>query len=357
MKTDAYKTVSLRPYTYLTSDINTRLWFTFSLLMVQCVLLLFTRSWASILLIVVSCASCSLAQATRLIREKLSLFDWLTAVTRGLTIGLLLPSAYHPLTVFFVVFFLMLVCQWILGGFADCWVNPVALSVSFLWILGATYFPDFNLNVEILQNKNPLLSLIQNGTYPQLSFDSSVTSFFNKTIFRWFNVSIPDGYVSLLIDSHASIPAFRFNLVTLLSSVVMISFDLVSPIIPGIYLLVYTILVYLFAPLFYGGLLAQGDILMALLTSGTLFTTLYLLQLWGTVPITLLGKIFYASLAGIVAFLIVGCGQSPVGSVFTILVVNVMSPVIGLVETAFEKNYLVRSLLPRTEALREGSHA
>ncbi len=357
MKSDAYKNVVLRPFTYLTPSIHTKLWFCFVLLLLQVAMLFITKSWASLLLVLVSIASSCAAQATRLLRQKLSTFNWLNAFTRGLTIGLLLPSTYHPLTVFFVVFFLLLICHWILGGFADCWVNPIALSVAFLWILGAHYFPEFTLSMEMLQNKNPLLGLIQNGTYPLLSFDANVTSFLNKTIFHWFNVSIPDGYVSLLIDSHSTIPAFRFNLLTLISSIVLISFDLISPLIPGIYLLTYTLLVYIFAPLFYGGGLGQGDILMALLTSGTLFCTLYLLQWWGTVPITHLGKIFYAFFAGISAFLIAGCGQSPVGMIFTILVINVVSPVIQLVESLFEKNFLMRSQLPRTEALKEGKNA
>ena len=87
-------------------------------------------------------------------------------------------------------------------------------------------------------------------------------------------------------------------------------------------LIVYGILVRLFAPMIFGGDFNQGDILLAFLTGGTLFCSVFLIQWYGTVPIYLSGKILLGVLAGIIAFLIMGVGTSPIGIIYTVLITN-----------------------------------
>ena len=152
-------------------------------------------------------------------------------------------------------------------------------------------------------------------------------------------------------DTHSLIPAFRFNIVTILSSIVLFCDGGISPLIPGIFIGVYAVLVRLFFPALNGGLLNTGDIILAIGTSGTIFCSVFLLQWFGTHPITLTGKILFAVISGIIAFLIVGCGTSPIGMIYTIVISNILNLLIRVVE---EKNNVLRlSKLVNTELFAE----
>ena len=72
--------------------------------------------------------------------------------------------------------------------------------------------------------------------------------------------------------------------------------------------------------------------LLALLTSGTLFTAVFLIQWFGTHPMTIIGKIIYAVIAGLYAFITVGCGTSPIGMIYVIIICNIINLLIRLIE-------------------------
>lgn len=352
-----YMSVSLRPFKYLSPSVHTKGLVFLIVLIPQVVMLFLTRSWNALQVLFCTTAASFAVTGIDCFFEQKRAYDWISALVRALIIGLLIPSDYPLFSIFLVTFSVLLVVTYFLGGFADSWVNPVALTVAVCWMLSAHFFPESLLQTEDLSSKNLSLLFIQNGNIPVMPIDARITSFLNKTVFNLFSVSIPEGFVSLLWDSHSLIPAFRFNLLTLFTSIFLISFDIIGMLIPAIYLVVYCLLVRFVAPVFYGGTVGQGDMLFALLTSGTLFCTVFLLQWYGTMPITLTGKIAYGIISGIAVFLIVGVGDSGVGSVFTILVVNVIVPLIHAIETAAEKRYLNHILLPKVEAFKDGQHA
>ena len=91
-------------------------------------------------------------------------------------------------------------------------------------------------------------------------------------------------------------------------------------------------LVRIFVPYLFGGELNQGDIILALLTSGILFCVVFLIQWYGTTPVTVPGKIILGVLSGIIAFGIIGCGTSPVGMVYTIICSNIICMIIRIFE-------------------------
>ena len=352
-----YEAVSLRPFSYLSPSVHTKVSMILLVLLPQVLMLFLTHSWNSLWILLCSSAASFSVVGIECAFSRKKVFDWVFALVRGLIIGLLIPSGYPLFPVFLITLCVLLVSEFFLGGFSHSWVNPVALTVAVCWILSTQLFPSFSLQMSDLQGRNAALALIQNGTVPVIGLDPKITAFFNKTVFSLFGVSIPEGYVSLFWDSHSLIPAFRFNLLTLVASIFLISFDIVSALIPSIYLLVYCLSVRFVAPLFYRGIVGQGDMLLALLTSGTLFCTIFLLQWYGTTPITVAGKVCYGILAGIVAFLVIGVGDSGAGSVFTVLVINVVVPFIHAVETLSEKHYLNAVLLPRVQSFKDGQNA
>ena len=133
-------------------------------------------------------------------------------------------------------------------------------------------------------------------------------------------------------DTKSVIPAFRFNFIILISSIFIFSEDIIKCVIPFTFMLVYLSLVRLLSPVFFGGLQFQGDILLALLTGGTLFISVFILNWYGTTPVTLKGRFIYGFFAGILNFFISGCGTSSSGLLFTVLIVNIVSVIIQQTE-------------------------
>jgi|WetSurMetagenome_2_1015567.scaffolds.fasta_scaffold55086_4 Na+-translocating ferredoxin:NAD+ oxidoreductase subunit D len=340
LKMQLYKKALIRPFIYLKPSVSASSFSMLILLSVQIYMLIFTKSYASLWIIFASCTGSVSADYIDKLYHKTNRFTVIPEIVQGIIIGLLLPSSYPVFSVFFITIFSTLLSKFLAGEFACSWLNTAALSVIIAWIVGMSVFPGYTVSSEMLKMQNPSLILIQNGTFPLLKHDVAVTDFFNNTIFKLFNVSIPEGYVSLLWDNHSVIPAFRFNLITLISSIMLIATDAITFIVPLFFMITYGILVRFLLPLLCGGIQGQGDLLLAFLTSGILFCVLYLLQWFGTVPVTTTGKIYYAIIAGIIAFLVTGCGTSSVGMVFTILASNIVSLMIQVIEDNHNKKAL-----------------
>ena len=325
------RNVLIRPFKYITDSVAMEATKMIALLLIQIVLLFISKSYSSLLIVlaaVLGSLGADFFSHKLFHNEDNDEYSFIVSVAHGMIAGLLIPSTYSPLTVLFAIFFTMLVVKHFFGGFSYAWVNPAVFSVVVLWIIGARLFPSYLVNMDILSLRNPSQTLIENGTLPQYAFDTEITDALNASVFRLFKVSIPNGYVSLFWDNQSIIPAFRFNFVTLVSSVILFAGNSVKCVIPGIFLAVYLALVRFVSPVICNGVAFQGDMLLALLTGGTIFFAVFVLSWYGTIPISLTGKIIYGFLAGITAFLIAGPGTSPCGLIFTVLVSNIFSIVI-----------------------------
>ncbi len=351
-----HNTVTLKPFSYLAPSIKTSIIWCLCLLSIQSVLLFVSGSYAS--LVIIGCAVLGSLFADVLYNfiVKQGSVSWIISIVQGVVVGFLLPQTYNPMAVFFITLASMLLNKYAYGGFASSWSNPVAITVAVCFFLNMESFPSYLLSMESLQVRNPSLSLINQGIFEMYSFDSAITEFLNDTVFSFLGISIPEGYVSLFWDNGAVIPAFRFNFLTLVSSLFLFSFEMIDILIPMFFLFMYGVLVKVVSPFMVGGQAFQGDIILAFLTSGTLFSTLFMLQWYGTIPVTRSGKIIYGLLAGIVGFFILGCGTSPVGYVFVVLIMNLISPMIHVVESKNTRIKIERQLLPRLNAMRGEEH-
>lgn len=348
-----YKKITLKPFSYLTPSLNSMVIAFIIVLLPQIVMLVLTGSYKSLIIIACSILGALLSNLLYAFFKKVPNFSYLSSMLQGIIIGMLLPSAYNPVAVLFITAASIFLSKYIFGGFASCWANPVCVSVCVSYFLNVTSFGDYLVTASDLQTRNAALSLINSGVIPMLSVDGDITTFLNSSIFSLFKVSIPDGYVSLFWDTHSIIPAFRFNFITLVSSIVLISLDMVDVLIPSCFLVVYSLLVKFLGPIFVGGIPGQGDIILCLLTSGTLFSTLFILQWFGSTPISKVGKIIYGIFAGIFAFLIIGFGTSPVGYVFTVLVMNCLSPIVQVVENKIIRKNIEFVSMPQIRKVKE----
>jgi electron transport complex protein RnfD len=267
----------------------------------------------------------------------------LLASAQGLITGMFFPESYPPFAAFVLTLCALLVAKYAFGGAAASWINSAAFTVAIAYFVGSRWFPEFLITKSDLAMENPSRLLLD----PAASQTASrVTAFLNATVFRLAGIALPDGYLPFLWDTHAAIPAFRFNILILLASIVLIVFDIVSWIVPLCYVGVYAVLVWIFAPAVAGNGLGNGDILLALLTGGTLFTAFFMLNWFGTVPMTTQGKITYGCLSGAFAFVFCGSGASPAGAMFTVLTANLMSVFIQLYEKYRRQNEYATRLAP-----------
>jgi Predicted NADH:ubiquinone oxidoreductase, subunit RnfD len=339
-----YNKTLIRPFSYQSQSVGHSLFMIAVLLCVQLFMLLVTESYSALLVTGCALAGSLCADAADKAYHKSYRFPDMASVVEGIIAGMLLPSTFPPVAVFFIVFCTMILAKYMFGGFANAWGNAAVITVAVAWVVGMSAFPSLMLTKDLLQIKNPSYSLIQNGVFPILKFDPPVTEALNNTLFGLLKVSIPDGYISMLWDTHSVIPAFRFNLITLISSIFLFSSGMLSMLIPVCFVGSYGLLVRFAGPYICGGVPGQGDILLAMLTGGTLFCSVFVVQWYGTTPLTYAGKIVYGIMCGVFAFLIAGCGTSSVGIVFTILCANILSPVIQLIEDKQDKTALNGSL-------------
>lgn len=346
----SFRQVRLPPFLYLSPSVVHRSITIFVLLLLQIVMLFITKSFDNIFIILSSLVATSLAELTsNLVRHKDKFYD-LTFLVQGLLIGMLIPSTYPIFVVFPFVYLSVILSKHIFGFTGDSWVNSTAFTAVFFYIVGFVFFPENVLTRQIMEGGQPALALISNGSIPILDFDSKMTFWLNTHIFSHVGIEVPTGYVSLFWDSGSTIPAFRFNFLTLVASIILISFDLINWLAPAVYLVVYGVLVLLFSQTPFTGEFAHGDILLSFLSSGTLFTAFFLLDSYGTMPKTVLGKIIYALVAGVFAFLLCGAGMSSIGNCFTVLICNIVSPIIQYVE---DKNYVLHV----NKSLRKNNYA
>jgi electron transport complex protein RnfD len=337
--------ISVKPFVYSIPSISSVSIKFLILLGIQVLMLLLTKSFSAFFVVLTSLIGAVFASLVNYYAKKEPFYNIMSIAIQGIIIGLLLPQTYPLPMVFVISFATILISRLIVFKGINSWINIPALAIIIAWYIGNTFFPEFSLTAELLNIKNSSSYLIQNGFFPIFSFDTPITSWLNKNIFSLANVSIPEGYVSLLWDSQSIIPAFRFNLITIISSIIIFSDNSFSLIIPSIFLTVYAVLVRLFVPYLFGGSINQGDIILALLTSGILFCSVFLIQWYGTIPVTVLGKVLLGFLTGIIAFLIIGCGTSPVGMAYTIIISNIICMIIRIFEEKKNEFYTGRVIM------------
>lgn len=322
----------IKPYVYGRPSISSvTIRFTI-LLLIQVIMLVLTKSYSAVAVVGSAFLGSAAAASLNYLISHDQPFELLNILTQGIIIGLLLPENYPLITVFFISLATLFISKSILFKSINSWINVPCFAVIIAWFIGRIHFPSFLVTADLVTARNTSVYLIQNGSYPVYEFDSVITSFLNSTVFDWFKITVPEGFVSLLWDSHSVIPAFRFNIITIISSIIIFSDNAFSGIIPTLFLLIYAVLVRVFSPFMFGGVLNQGDVILAMLTSGTLFCATFLIQWFGTIPITALGKVILGIISGLLAFLIMGCGTSPIGMVYTVLLTNIANMLIRVFE-------------------------
>lgn len=345
-----YNKVSLRPFIFLSQSIGFSTTLICLMFVPQIAMLFVTKSYNALAVIETALlASFTASLPAKLLCRKTNVI--LPNIAQGLIAGMLFPQDFPLVSVYFIILITFMISNYAFNSYDKTWGNTAAIAVAVAYLCGSQYFPTFLLTDKNSIMQNVVQMIYEDGTVTQLGYDNAITDFLNAHLFRFLGANIPNGYVALFWDNGSLIPAFRFNLLTLLSSAILLCTNIIKPLIPALFLVVYLVLVRVIGPLFIGGGLFTGDILIAMLTGGTLFCAVFLIQWYATLPLTLWGKVLYGLLCGVVAFFILGCGTTPSGAVFTVVLMNIISCILQTIEMNFVTKRVHTKLLAKLKAL------
>lgn len=298
----------------------------------QLCLMAIEGDYAAILSIFVAVAGCVLGEVCMTIPYKKPFPGDRTVFVVGLITGFLLPSTLGPAAVLLVSFSGYFIARAVFGGTGSYWMSPAAVTAAIAYISQPGLFPDQLLTPESVRTIGDSFRALKLDSFRGIDVDQSLTAFLNQHIFAPFDIKLPEGYITLFWHSPSTIPAFRYNALTLASSILLISMSVIDWIIPLCFLCSYAICVWFVSTLPFALAIPQGDILFAFLTGGILFITFYVLPEYNTNPRTRGGKAASGILAGLTAFAVCGPGGSPVGAVFTVIIINAINPLIEYIE-------------------------
>jgi electron transport complex protein RnfD len=302
------------------------------LLLPQLVMLMLARDIPALLNILATLVGFILAELTAVIPERRNTFDDGTVLFAGILCGLLLPATLNPIVAFLSAFSGFFIARIVFGGLGSSWINPVAVSVCIAYISQSKAFPLPLVSADGIRMAGDAFGALKLDSFKLISGDQSLADILNSGIFSLFDMHMPEGYVTLFWNSPSVIPAFRYNVLTLAASIILIAHNAIDWIVPSLFLLSYAVCVYFFSLVPLGIGPAGGNILFSLLTSGILFIAFFVLPDYSTTPRSRTGKVISGLLAGIMAFLLCGPGGSPIGGMFTVISINTVNPLIEYVE-------------------------
>ena len=256
----------------------------------------------------------------------------LEMIISGLLIGFFMPTGIGFVFVFILSAFSVFIVKTVFGGTGRNWLNPVAFAVCAAYISRPEAFPPLISDFSLLREKGSIFALMEANGLLKLKTDFAVTSALNSLLLHGVGVTLPEGYISLFLNSTSSIPAFRYNIVTLMSSIILFSIRVADYILPAFFLTTYAILVWIFGMVPVSNIYFTGDILSAVLTGGVLFAAFFVMTEPASSPKTKYGKAMSGFFTGLFAFFICAHGASPAGIFFAIILGNIISPLIEKLE-------------------------
>jgi len=330
-----YNRTMLAPSPYIYTGMNAQhtAILVLGLLSLQLIAMGIMHDFASIFLIVSTGAATTLASFLIGYIQGKGTFD-IHAFVTGLLIGFFLPVNSGFVFGFLIAFISYFFSWGVFGGKGHSWINPVMFAACIATVCKPDCFVQPVSFDQIVSGGSVFAAMEPSGIL-QTPTDQSITSMLNSTFLHGVGVTLPEGYIGLFLHCPSAIPAFRYNLLTLCSSIILLSSKTINKIIPFTFLIVYGLLVYLSPSLWQAG--AKGDILSALLTSGAFFSAFFVMNDGGSIPRSRQGRCVTGILTGIFAFFIAGPGAVPVGIPFAVIFVDCLNPLIEWLETYFYK--------------------
>lgn len=312
------------------------------LLLLQILVLIFERDFIPVINIFISALSVCLTEfiISYYVEGRINIS--LETIVSGITIGFLLPVNIGFLFVFFVTSISFVISKIIFGGTGRNWINPIMFAAAVSYICKPEIYPAFFADISSLKTNGSIFPLLQINGFSRIKADMPITSALNSLFLHKAGVTLPEGYISLFWNSAYPIPAFRYNLLTVLSSIVLFSLKAADRLVSFVFIISYSVLVWIFAQVPVTGLFFTGDILCAVMTSGVLFTAFFVLTEYSSSPKTVWGKILSGLIIGSFSFVICGAGASPAGLAYAVLFANMINPIIERCEKQIQNKKRIK---------------
>jgi len=268
-----------------------------------------------------------------------------SAVLTGLLVAAVMPPFVPPQVPALSAAFAVLVAKAVFGGLGANWMNPALAGAAFAYanwprVMRECVLPRVVAGVDGMSASTPLafakglssgvdmgiMEALRSVSYPLSAVDASVTSFLNDAFFLRLGARLPEGYVDLAIGHRPGVLGESALLAVLIGSIVLIGLRLVRPLIPAVMIASFSALVWLFGTGLPGEGFASGDVLFALSNGGFLLAAFYFAVDPVTSPVGKPAGALYGLALGALCFAFRRWGAYAEGSVYALLVMNIMTP-------------------------------
>jgi len=246
-----------------------------------------------------------------------------SAAASALILTLLLPNHINPLHAAFGAAFAVLVVKQSFGGIGSNFLNPALGGWLFVRLCWPGSFAD-----------GPGASGMAEALLPETASaaDTAVRELLNGSILAPFGAWIPPGYVDLFWNPVGGIIADRAVLTLVLWAAVVFAFRAGRWWTSLTYLAVFALLSRLLGGLAEGGELWSGDLLLSLLSGGTLVTAFILLLEPASSARSVPASLVLAVLAAVLSVLFRFSGGQLYGAFFALALVNALGPAFASLE-------------------------
>ncbi len=289
-----------------------------------------------------------------------------TAFLTGLLVGLSMPPGVPLQVPILSALFAICLIKGAFGGLGANWMNPALAGVVFALLnwpaeMGTWKWPSHLTGVVGVSGASPLgfvhskfateagggdaLSLLGASGFSFSGLDRSITAFLNNDLLGHLGVSLPSGYMDILIGNKAGAIGELSGLLLLAASIVLIARRIIRWEIPASIFASFAVLVWIFGGIPFGNGYFSGDILFEVLSGSFILVSFFMATDPVTSPSTPGGRILYGLAIGGLTFIIRRFGSGAEGVAFAVVIMNCFVPAIGKLELAGRIN--------RTETLHE----
>ncbi len=255
--------------------------------------------WRALMLIGVCVFTCVFTEyICRIVMKRSQTIGDLSAAVTGLILALNLPSALNPLIAIFGSVAAIVVVKQMFGGIGMNFVNPamaarIILMVSFPTAMTNWVNTQF-AGVDAVTCATPMAA--EAGTY---------------------------SYMELLFGNHGGSMGETCAVALILGGIYLVARRVISPVIPVVYIGATAVLSFA---------LGQNPV-QQVLSGGLLLGAIFMATDYTTSPITKWGKVVYAVGCGVMTVLIRTYAELPEGVSFSILLMNILTPLIESITT------------------------
>jgi len=242
-----------------------------------------------------------------------------SAAASAMVLVLLLPNQTHPMHAALGAAFAMAVVKHSFGGLGSNWMNPA---------LGGWLFVRFSWPAAFARAPSAAGYLEAAGS----PADSAVREFLNRAVFSRLGAELPAGYIDVFWLGSPGIIADRAVLSLLLLVAAVFAFRASRWRASVAYLAVFAFLARMVGDLPYEGRLWEGDVLLALLSGGTLVTAFVLVAEPGGGAKSSAGAVALAVFAAVASAAFRFPGGELYGGFFAVALANALAPLLRRLE-------------------------